>query len=77
MTKTEIASQALSLPERDRFELAQTLWASLDDPDGCRATAPPLPDWQKRLLDERLAASADDPGKPWEAIRGELWPEHR
>ena len=61
MTKAQIAHQALNLPEPDRFELAHTLWASLDAPDIYQQSLP-LPDWQKRLLDERLEASASNPG---------------
>ncbi len=76
MTKAEIAQQALTLPEQDRFELAETLWASLDDPDACQEPHS-LPAWQKQLLDERLESSAGEEGATWEQVRAEVWPEDR
>ncbi len=57
MTKVEIVRQALTLPERERFELAHELWASLEEPNAFQERHP-LPEWQKQLLDERLEASA-------------------
>ncbi len=74
MTKVEIAQQALTLPERERFELAQTLWASIEEPNTFHDLQP-LPDWQKQLLDERLEASANEEGEDWEHVRAEIWPE--
>ena len=76
MTKAQIAQQALNLPEPDRFELAHTLWASLKEPDVFQASLP-LPKWQKQLLDERLEASASDPGEEWEQVKAEIWPDSR
>ena len=73
MSKTEIAQQALGLPEHDRFELAHILWASLDDPNAHRDLT--LPEWQRQLLDERLKASADEVGEDWERVKAEMWPE--
>lgn len=69
MTKAEIQRQVLELPERERMELAETIWASISNPDSL-----PLPDWQRTLLDERLATSADEEGRDWEEIRAEIWP---
>lgn len=69
MTKAEIQRQVLELPERERMELAETIWASIGNPDSL-----PLPDWQRALLDERLASSADEDGRDWEEIRAEIWP---
>jgi len=59
MTKTEIERQALELSEQDRFDLAHLLWASLDGP-GTLPESAPLPNWQKQLLDDRLAASVGE-----------------
>lgn len=70
MTKIEIQQQALSLPEEERLEVAEAIWASLGDPD-----ALPLPEWQQRLLDERLAASEGDEGTDWEDVKAKLWPQ--
>ncbi len=72
MTKADIVRQALELQEHERFELAQTLWASLDEPN---AYQEPLPKWQRQVLDERLEASADEEGEDWEHVRAEIWPE--
>ena len=76
MTKVEIVQQALTLPERERFELAHTLWASLEEPNSFQEHFP-LPAWQMQLLDERLEASADEEGEDWEQVRAEIWPESR
>ncbi len=62
MTKVEIVQRALTLPERERFELARILWASLEEPNAFQEHHP-LPDWQKQLLDERLEASASEEAK--------------
>ncbi len=76
MTKVEIAQQALTLPERERFDLAHKLWASLEEPDAFQERHP-LPGWQRQLLDERLEASAAEEGEDWEQVRAEIWPERR
>ena len=76
MTKTEIQRHALKLPEHERFELVHALWASLDGP-GVYVEPTPLPEWQRQLLDERLAASLDDKGEDWAQVKAELWPETR
>jgi putative addiction module component (TIGR02574 family) len=69
MTKAEIQYQALELSEPERLELAEALWASISDPD-----ALPLPQWQRALLEERLATSESEEGRDWEEIRAEIWP---
>lgn len=74
MTKTELKKQALQLPERELLQLAAELWASIDDPNAYQDDLP-LPQWQKDLLDERLEESKDDPGKPWEQVEAEIWPD--
>ena len=53
--------------------LAGELWASVTDPNAY-ADALELPQWQKDLLDERLEETRDDPGKPWEQVKAEIWP---
>lgn len=73
MTRTEVQRQALQLPERERLLLAEELWASIDDPNAY-AEDLPLPQWQKDLLDERLEVTENDPGKPWEQVKNEIWP---
>lgn len=68
----EIQRKALELPESERVEVAEAIWASLDHRD-----ALPLPDWQRQLLDERLATSMDEEGRDWEDIRSEIWPSSK
>ncbi len=75
MTKTEVQRQALQLPERERLQLAEELWASVADPNAYPEDLP-LPQWQEDLLDERLEETKDDPGKPWEQVKAEIWPTH-
>ena len=53
MTKTEVQESALKLPGKERLELAESLWESVE----MDARELPLHDWQKSLLDERLEAA--------------------
>ena len=69
MTKTEVHRQALELPEEERFQLAEELWASLEDPNAFQG---PLPQWHKDLLDERLEESKNDPVQPWSEVKAEI-----
>jgi putative addiction module component (TIGR02574 family) len=73
MTKAEIQEQALELTPVERQELAVALWESLE-----REPAP-LPEWQLRLLDERLADLERNPedGVPWEEVEKRIWPQNR
>ncbi len=72
MTKIEIQRQIMTLPEVERLEIADAVWASLADPDTL-----PLPRWQRDLLDERLADSVGEEGRDWEDVKAEIWPAHR
>jgi len=60
MTKTEIKEEALKLPPDERAELMDALNISFLEE--------PLTDWQKKLLDERLA---EDERAPESALPGE------
>ena len=67
LAKSDIQRRALNLPARERIELVVKLWDSL---------APgeiPVPDWQRDLIRERLAALAhvlpEERAVPWEAVR--------
>ena len=66
MTRRELVEEALKLPPEERAELVEALQVSLLD-------APPA-DWQRELLDERLAAHERDPedATPWEEVRARL-----
>ncbi|HEX7181533.1 MAG TPA: addiction module protein [Thermoanaerobaculia bacterium] len=69
MSKAEIQRRVLELPEEERLEIAEAIWASLDNRD-----ALPLPQWQKNLLDERLADLETEEGRDWEDVKAEIWP---
>jgi len=69
MTRDDIQRTALELPPEDRRGLVDVLWLSLEsDPE-------PLPDWQRRLLDERLAALEANPeeGSTWDEVEKRVW----
>ena len=58
------------LSAEDKIRYVQALW----DHIAADADQVPLPDWQKRLLDERLADLKNDPDAsvPWEEVRARL-----
>lgn len=70
MTKAEIQQQALELPAEERQDLVEVLWRSLE------REPTPLPEWQRLLLDERLAALDElpDEGASWEDVEKRVWP---
>ena len=70
LPKSEIRREALNLPAQERIELVVELWDSL---------APgeiPVPDWQRDLILDRLAALQDvlpdERSMPWEAVRKDV-----
>ena len=65
MTKSEVKDTALQLPPEERLELVEVLWESLDQ------ESIPVHTWQKRILDERIAADDAAPNE------GSSWPEVR
>jgi putative addiction module component (TIGR02574 family) len=62
----------LDLPVAERMELAQILWDSVDPADEAGLLA--IPDWQRRILDERLADLERNPGggQTWEEVKAEI-----
>ena len=67
MTKSQLRREALDLPVEERLELAEALWESVE----AAAQQPPLPDWQRQILDERIAADDADleAGSPWQEVK--------
>lgn len=67
MTKAQLKREALQLPVEEQLEIAEAIWESLES----AADQPPIPDWQRQLLDERIAEDDADPkgGSPWEQVR--------
>ncbi|MFY9826412.1 MAG: addiction module protein [Thermoanaerobaculia bacterium] len=68
MTKAEIQREVMELPEDERLEVADAIWASLDD-----LNSQPLPAWQRDLLDERLASVETEEGRDWDEVKAEIW----
>ena len=57
----------MRLPIEERLELAETIWQRLEQ----EPVQPPLPGWQRDLLDERITADDAEPdtGSPWEEVK--------
>jgi putative addiction module component (TIGR02574 family) len=71
MTRDEIQSTVLALPPEDRRALVDVLWESLEtDPE-------PLSEWQRQILDDRLAAleAQPDEGSRAQEVEKRVWPE--
>ena len=67
MTKAQLKHEALQLPIEERLEIAEAIWESLEStPD-----QPPLSDWQRRILDDRIAEDDADPdaGSSWDEVK--------
>jgi putative addiction module component (TIGR02574 family) len=73
--KTAEIRKLLELPVDERMELAQILWESVEPEE--EASFLSIPDWQRRILDERLADIERNPGdeQTWEEVKAELWPK--
>ena len=71
LAKSEIQKEALNLPARERIDLVVRLWDSLVPGDV------PVPDWQRDLIRDRLAALDEIPPEersvPWETVRKRLF----
>ena len=71
LAKSQIQREALNLPARERIELVVELWDSLTPGEI------PVPDWQRDLIRDRLAALEDIPPEersaPWEAVRRRIF----
>ena len=74
MTKYEV-DKLLKLPAEERLGIAQVLWNSVDPEDEARFLC--LPDWQRRILPDRLADLERNPDdeQPWDQVKEELWPK--
>jgi putative addiction module component (TIGR02574 family) len=73
MTKYEV-EKLLKLPAEERLEIAQVLWNSVDQEGEARFLR--LPDWQRRILRDRLADIERNPDdeQPWDQVKKELLP---
>ncbi len=65
MTITELRDRILELPADDLLELFEEILQKIE--------STPISQWQKKLLDRRLAAGTDEQGKAWEEIKTTIW----
>lgn len=74
MSKEDV-DRLLQLPAEERLEIAQALWNSVEPEDEIHFLS--LPDWQRRILQERLADldRRPDDEQPWNEVKEELWPK--
>lgn len=74
MNRAEIR-KLLELPANEKLELAQILWESVEPEDEAHFLS--IPDWQRQVLDERLADIDRNPDdeQTWEEVKAELWPK--
>lgn len=58
------------LPVEDKLDYVQSLW----DRIAIHPEELPVPDWHRRVIEERLEAHRTDPGaaRPWEEVRNEI-----
>ena len=70
MTKVQVRTEALKLPIEERLELAQSLWDSVEED----AASLPLYEWQKNLLDRRLADAERNPDSwlSWDEVKARV-----
>ncbi len=66
MTKAQLQEEILELPVEDQLEVVEAIWESLGE-----SVEPPLPEWQRNLLDERIAVADFNPeaGTPWPEVK--------
>lgn len=66
-SRAEVERAALELSATERLEVAAALFESVEQ----AAEQPPLPEWQRNVLDERIAEddAGTDPGEPWEDVK--------
>lgn len=69
-SRAEVERAALELSATERLEVAAALFESVEQ----GAEQPPLPEWQRNVLDERIAEddAGSDPGEPWEDVKRQI-----
>jgi putative addiction module component (TIGR02574 family) len=67
MTKSQIQREVLHLSVEDRLDLAEAIWESVET----APQQPPIPEWQRQILDERIAADDANPeeGSSWAEVK--------
>jgi len=71
MTKSQIQREVLHLSVEDRLELAEAIWESVET----APQQPPIPEWQRQILDESIAADDADPeaGSSWQEVKRRIF----
>lgn len=74
MTRCDL-QKLLDLPADEKMQLAELLWQSVEPDKEARFLA--IPDWQRRILDERLAEMDRNPDdvQTCDEVKAEIWPE--
>jgi putative addiction module component (TIGR02574 family) len=69
MTRDELRQGFLELPAAERRDLVEVLSRSLEH------DSEPLPEWQGKLLDDRLEELDANPeeGDPWDVVEWREW----
>ena len=71
MAKSDIQREALNLPAQERIQLVVELWDSLGPGEV------PVPDWQRDLIRDRVAALEnvlpEERSVPWDALRKRIF----
>lgn len=69
-SRAEVERAALELSAAERLEVAAALYESVER----AADQPRLPEWQRNVLDQRIAEddAGDDPGEPWEDVKRQI-----
>lgn len=67
MTKAELKRQVLRLPLEEQLELAEDIWEGVER----ETVQPALPEWQKKVLQERIAEEDAEPesGSSWNEVK--------
>jgi len=70
MSRTLTKPEIEALPIADRLRLMEDIWDTLDE----AGAEPPVPDWQVKILEERLDEHLRNPGAalPWHEVQAQL-----
>src|SRR5688500_18051394 len=73
-TYAEILEAALTLPPKERTELAEELWESMDEPSAANGSAPEISAAWREEISRRSAAylRGEIEGIPWKQVREEV-----
>lgn len=65
-SRNQLRQSVLELPAEERWELAESIWESLEHEQTL-----PLPDWQRTVLEQRIAEDDASPegGSPWPEVK--------